>query len=83
MILLLEILGMTLMRRIDCVKDFIIDIVHSLAMIHAGNGLEFAVIERPGLGDDGRLFPPYVNGVSQPFVVLYHNRSRAHWQEKP
>jgi hypothetical protein len=72
--LLLEILFITLMRGIDRVKEFMIYSVHSLSMIHAGNSFEFAIIERPGLGDDGRLFPPYVNGVPQPFVVLYHDR---------
>ncbi len=64
MILLLEIISMTLIRGI----------VRFVAMFQAINSIEFAIIERPGLGDDGRLFPPYVNGVSQPFVVLYHDR---------
>lgn len=74
MIFLLKIIGITLMRSIDRAKQFIINTLHSLSMIHAGNCFELAIIERPGLGDDGRLFPPYVNEVSQPFVVLYHDR---------
>ena len=64
MILLLEIICMTLIRGI----------ARLVAMFHAVNSIEFAKIERPGLGDDGRLFPPYVNGVSQLFVVLHHDR---------
>jgi len=46
------------MRGIDRVKEFMINSVHSLSMFHAGNSFKFAIIERPGLGDDGRLFPP-------------------------
>ena len=74
MILLLEILVMKLMRGVVRVTDIMVNVVMSAAMIRADSGMRVAIIERPGLGDDGRLFPPYVNGVSQPFVVLYHDR---------
>jgi hypothetical protein len=63
-----------LMRNITRIKHFMVKAFFSVAVFYTENSIEFAKIERPGLGDDGRLFPPYVNGVSQPFVVLHHDR---------
>ncbi len=37
-------------------------------------GAEVIKVEKPGIGDDARLFPPYVNGFSAPFIVM--NRSK-------
>jgi len=36
----------------------------------ADMGAEVIKVEKPGLGDDARLFPPYLNGFSAPFVVM-------------
>jgi CoA:oxalate CoA-transferase len=36
----------------------------------ADMGAEVIKVERPGLGDEARLFPPYKNGVSVSFAVL-------------
>jgi CoA:oxalate CoA-transferase len=36
----------------------------------ADMGAEVIKVERPGLGDDARLFPPYINGFSAPFIVM-------------
>jgi len=33
-------------------------------------GAEVIKIEKPGLGDDSRLFPPHLNGFSTPFIVM-------------
>ncbi|MBN2078401.1 MAG: CoA transferase [Spirochaetes bacterium] len=40
----------------------------------ADMGAEVIKVEKPGLGDDARLFPPYVNGFSAPFIVM--NRAK-------
>lgn len=40
----------------------------------ADMGAEVIKVEKPGIGDDARLFPPYVNGFSAPFIVM--NRSK-------
>jgi crotonobetainyl-CoA:carnitine CoA-transferase CaiB-like acyl-CoA transferase len=37
-------------------------------------GAEVIKVEKPGIGDDARLFPPYVNGFSAPFIVM--NRAK-------
>jgi len=36
----------------------------------ADMGAEVIKVEKPGWGDDARLFPPYVNGFSAPFIVM-------------
>lgn len=36
----------------------------------ADMGAEVIKVEKPGLGDDSRLFPPYLNGQSASFVTL-------------
>jgi CoA:oxalate CoA-transferase len=40
----------------------------------ADMGAEVIKVEKPGIGDDARLFPPYVNGFSAPFIVM--NRAK-------
>ena len=40
----------------------------------ADMGAEVIKVEKPGLGDDARLFPPYLNGFSAPFIVM--NRAK-------
>lgn len=40
----------------------------------ADMGAEVIKIEKPGLGDDARLWPPYKNGVSASFVTLNHGK---------
>jgi crotonobetainyl-CoA:carnitine CoA-transferase CaiB-like acyl-CoA transferase len=40
----------------------------------ADMGAEVIKVERPGLGDEARLFPPYKDGVSASFAVLNHGK---------
>jgi crotonobetainyl-CoA:carnitine CoA-transferase CaiB-like acyl-CoA transferase len=37
-------------------------------------GAEVIKVERPGLGDEARLFPPYKEGISASFAVLNHGK---------
>jgi crotonobetainyl-CoA:carnitine CoA-transferase CaiB-like acyl-CoA transferase len=40
----------------------------------ADMGAEVIKVEKPGFGDDSRIFPPYKNGVSASFVTLNHGK---------
>ncbi len=40
----------------------------------ADMGAEVIKVEKPGFGDDARIFPPYKNGVSASFVTLNHGK---------
>jgi len=40
----------------------------------ADMGAEVIKVEKPGSGDDSRIFPPYKNGVSASFVTLNHGK---------
>ncbi|MCX5852403.1 MAG: CoA transferase [Deltaproteobacteria bacterium] len=40
----------------------------------ADMGAEVIKVEKPGLGDDARIWPPYKNGVSASFVTLNHGK---------
>jgi crotonobetainyl-CoA:carnitine CoA-transferase CaiB-like acyl-CoA transferase len=37
-------------------------------------GAEVIKVEKPGIGDDARIFPPYKNGVSASFTTLNHGK---------
>ncbi len=40
-------------------------------------GAEVIKVEKPGIGDEARLFPPYKNGTSASFVTLNHGKRSA------
>ena len=57
MVILIEIVFLRLSREIARLWDFIIISNGQVAFL-AGNRMEVIILERPGLGDDGRFFPP-------------------------
>jgi hypothetical protein len=74
MLLLIEMAFLRIIHEVTRLRD-LADDFNRYIMFPAGNRLELVAIERPGLGDDGRFFPPpYVNGVSQPCVVFDRDR---------
>ena len=44
------------------------------AMILADQGADVIKIERPNVGDDMRLTPPFINGESAPFMSANRNK---------